>query len=224
MPSISARPPGPANRTVGTMRTIDPSRVTFTCRYVASRPTSAAYEDSWTEPLSALFSTITSRDAPSPTTNSMFAATLIKPRWSMTSVARELAPTSTTWWAYARPLIPLRNNTIGSVSATSGSTRTCRPRFACAMASALTRSAGASAAPNASSVLGSTTSTWAPSGTRSSPSMTPSGSNGSKNSRIRASGVNRQTSWWAFGIAKSSGLREVNRSAGLPVGCSRTVT
>ena len=31
-PSSSARPPGPANRTVGTMRTTEPPSAMFTCR------------------------------------------------------------------------------------------------------------------------------------------------------------------------------------------------
>ncbi len=86
------------------------------------------------------------------------------------------------------------------------------------MASALTRSAGVSAVPKAASVDGSTTSTRAPAGTLSSPAITPSGSNGSKNSRMRPSGVNRQSSCEVFGTGKSSGLREVKRSDGDPVG------
>src|SRR4051794_22628948 len=67
----------------------------------------------------------------------------MSPRWSMTSVARASGPTSTTWWVYDRPLMPLRDKTIGSASSTPASTRTCRPRRAWAMASALTRSPGA---------------------------------------------------------------------------------
>jgi hypothetical protein len=54
--------------------------------------------------------------------------------------------------------------------------------------------------------------------------MTPSGSDGWKNSRIRASGENRQSSCDRFGSGKSSGLREVKRSAGEPVDVSRAVT
>ena len=120
--------------------------------------------------------------------------------------------------------MPVRVSTIGSASSAFASTVTCRPRGASCMASALGRSAGVSAVPKAASVRGSTVSTCAPAGTDSEPSMTPSGSNGSKNWRIRGIGENRQSSCDRFGSGKSAGLREVKRSAGLPVGLSRAVT
>jgi hypothetical protein len=86
------------------------------------------------------------------------------------------------------------------------------------MARALTRSAGTSAAPKERSDDGVTTSTCAPAGTWFVPSITPSGTNGSKNRRILANGVKRHASSRPDGSSKASGSREVNRSAGLPVG------
>ena len=58
----------------------------------------------------------------------------------------------------------------------------------------------------------------APAGTVWSDSMTPSGSNGAKNSRIFASGENRQSSCEVVGSGNAFGSREVNRSEGVPVG------
>ena len=152
-PSSSACPPGPAKRTVGTMRTTDAAEgdVDVPVGGVAAdqRGVGRQLHRALVRGVARRRPTAT---APSPITNSTFAATWISPRWSMTSVARAFAPTSTTWWAYERPLTPptAQHDRLGRARHPA-STRTCSPRRACAIASALTRSAGVSAVPNAAS-------------------------------------------------------------------------
>ena len=86
----------------------------------------------------------------------------------------------------------------------------------CAAASALTRSAGVSAAPT----LGwsrPTNRTLTPSGSSVSKPKLLAGSNGWNSGRSGRSGVNRQSSSRPVGTPNASGSVEVNRSAGEPV-------
>ena len=110
---------------------------------------------------------------------------------------------------------PLQHDRLDDVGA--GIYLYVQPARGACMASALTRRPERAPRRRNGAMDGVTTSTPAPAGTWFVPSITPSGTNGSKNRRILANGVKRHSSSRPDGSSKASGSREVNRSGGLPV-------
>src|SRR6266511_1975234 len=113
-PSSSASPPGPANFTVGLIRTRLPPRVTVMCRSRASRPSRATCASTCTASSSQSCRDSTVRPAPSAIRYSTLPATVAVPTWSITTTASAPSATSITRWPYCTPPSPRTVTNVGS--------------------------------------------------------------------------------------------------------------